>query len=218
MSKDHDEEELNAIAGADFAEWDRIESEVSSNQDLMTDIRLLRERYGLPCTTLRAHLDWLSHLGNSQGIEAITQYQDDIAALVKKYGFDNDKGKQTIQSLIEFGKRVQSKVGSLGFPALQAVYKDGEFIAFRPVIGTDTAIHNPIVLKVLRDEQRDFLMQSDPPPAPQPMIDNPRKLDWRPLWEWHKRHPDVTLNEIAKKLNYNPVTVRRKLAELDSDK
>ena len=56
------------------------------------------------------------------------------------------------------------------------------------------------------------------PPFPQPMRNNPRKNDWRPLLEWHKRHPDVSITQIAKMIHRNRVTVSRKLDEFDNMK
>jgi len=64
----------------------------------------------------------------------------------------------------------------------------------------------------------ELMLRNDPPPRPQHAKDNRRKLDWRPLHEWHMRHPVVTITEVARVLNYNAVTVRRKLAELDYTK
>lgn len=211
-------DKLNDIAESHRAEWERIESEIQGNTDLMAEIRALRKCYGLPCTTPEAQLDWLSRLGNSQGVEAIVQYQDDIAALAKKYSFDNDKGRQTIRSLLEFAAPVETKMLSLGFPTLRVVIQDGVFLGFKPEIDSDTALNNPIVLDEIRSVQREMLLASNPPPHPQPMKDDPKKMDWRPLWEWHKRHPKVTHDEIAKHLGYTPQYVRRKLAELDNGK
>jgi len=45
---------------------------------------------------------------------------------------------------------------------------------------------------------------------------NPRKLDWRPVYEWYKRHPLFTLEEIAEKIGYPAERVRLKIAELET--
>ena len=45
-----------------------------------------------------------------------------------------------------------------------------------------------------------------------------RKLDWRPVYEWYKRHPLFTIEEIAQKLGYKPHTVRVKFTELEAEK
>ena len=58
----------------------------------------------------------------------------------------------------------------------------------------------------------------DRPPQPQPMQGNTRKLDWQPVVEWHKRHPNVTQDEIARMLHRRPDTVRHKLSEFDAAK
>jgi len=82
------------------------------------------------------------------------------------------------------------------------------------VIGADVDITNPIVQEDIQSWQQ----RVDPIPKPQPMKNNPRKLDWRPVWEWRKRHPGITHEEIAKMLGYTPDYVRHKLAELNQDK
>lgn len=206
----------NDIAESHKAEWERIEAEILSNANLMAEIRALRQRYNLPCTTEKAHDKWFSDLGNSQGIEAILKYQDEILELAERYGYGSDKGKLTIRSLIEYAEPVRWKKISSGYPRLEAVYQGDNYIGLIPVIDADTALYMPEVVNAIVRAQHDLLFASNPPPRPQPMKNYPRKLDWRPLWEWRKRHPDITLDEIAKKLNYNPVTVRRKLAELDN--
>lgn len=77
------------------------------------------------------------------------------------------------------------------------------------IIEHDTDVSNPIVADYIRHVQ----LRNDPPPRPTPMKDNPRRKDWRPVYEWYLRHPGVTMQEIAEMLGYNENTVRRKLAE-----
>ena len=50
------------------------------------------------------------------------------------------------------------------------------------------------------------------------MKSNPRKLDWRPVWEWKQRYPDITHKMIAEMLGYHPDTIRKKLSEVAGDK
>jgi hypothetical protein len=45
------------------------------------------------------------------------------------------------------------------------------------------------------------------------MKNNPRKLDWRPLTEWRRRHPEITVTEIAKALGKSRSYVSMKLSE-----
>jgi hypothetical protein len=86
---------------------------------------------------------------------------------------------------------------------------------WRCIITPETDLTNPIYLKMIQDQQKQYT--GDPP---KPIKDKmkPRKLDWRPVYEWYKRHPLFTIEEIAKKIGYPAHRVRLKLAELESKK
>lgn len=53
------------------------------------------------------------------------------------------------------------------------------------------------------------------PPQPQPLRNNKKKKDYRPIWEWEKRHPYFSRKQIAEMLNIHVVTLKRRLEEID---
>jgi hypothetical protein len=81
----------------------------------------------------------------------------------------------------------------------------------RPVITVETDLGNPLVLDTIKKWQDD---RRSNPPSP---IKVGKEKDWRPVWEWCKRNPDVTHKEIAEKLKCHRVTVSRALERLDKE-
>jgi hypothetical protein len=109
------------------------------------------------------------------------------------------------------GRHVIGIAHSIGFPRGEWSRDESGQFKHQIIIDSETDVANPIV----QDYIRHFQLLEDPPPQPQPMKDNPREKDWRPVWEWRKRHPGVTHQEIAKMLSYSPTTVRHKLAQFE---
>ena len=69
---------------------------------------------------------------------------------------------------------------------------------------------------MMRAWQLGELVEDDPIPTKlEHLTSNRRELDWRPVWEWSKRHPNIHLKEIAKALGREQKYVYRKLGELD---
>ena len=79
-------------------------------------------------------------------------------------------------------------------------------------ITPETDLTDPRVLQFIQSRQKEY---APAPPKPARTLGNLRKLDWRPLYEWHKRYPLFSIDEIAEKIGYPPTTVRRKFRELD---
>ena len=101
-----------------------------------------------------------------------------------------------------------------------AQYVNGKFIRHELIITPETDLENPMVLNYIKDWQQWAITNSnetiaDRPPQPH-KIRGSTKKDWRPLWEWALRHPQVTRKEISKMLKINYTEVKRKLEELDS--
>jgi hypothetical protein len=100
---------------------------------------------------------------------------------------------------------------SMGFPSFKFYKdKDGKLV-HECIITPETDLGNPLVLNFIRQWQA---RQRDDVPHPGPAQNNKRQLDWRPVWEWRNRHPDVTDAEIAQVLGKNRVTVSRALERL----
>ena len=100
-----------------------------------------------------------------------------------------------------------------GFPCGTYSFDEDGNVKHKINLTSDVDIENLVV----RDWIKHYQLKDDPPPQPQPMKDNPRKLDWRPVLEWKIRHPFARHKDIAKILNCHPSTVRKNLAECKTD-
>lgn len=196
-----DENELWEIAEAYELKWQRL---IENNQELRNELRSLRGRYaGLPL-----RVEEVAKWVDRTPFHIRQQFRKEVEQLRKKHGIP-EIWKTTFWYLAITGTPI-SVPFPLGFP------KGGSFVqrengstAMQLIINDKTAMHNPIVQKFIRAMQKQFL---GPPPRPHPMKDNPRKLDWQPVWEWHKAHPYVSIREIAGMLGYSYGYVRQKLA------
>ena len=79
------------------------------------------------------------------------------------------------------------------------------------IVTLETDLRNPLVLKTMRYWQGHGRIG---PPAP---VTVDRMKDWRPVWEWRNRNPDVSDREIAEMLGLHRVTVSRALERLDKE-
>ncbi len=198
MSKKRDWERLEAIAKSSSAEWER---RVTRNDALMKQICELQAHYGLPLDG--RNLDaWLDDR------ETLLTFIYDLHQLIRLYDLPDEWHDNLFQFIVS---KTPMLSFSVGFPAVS--YPEHSI-----VIHTDTDISNPVVQRYIERRRRQLILRADPPPKPEPMKDNPRKLDWAPLVNWAKRHPEFTSKDIADLLHYNPVTIRRKLLEFDADK
>jgi len=83
------------------------------------------------------------------------------------------------------------------------------------IIKVETDLENPLVLENIKAWQR--RNKKIPPHHPPLPIKIGRKKDYRPVWEWHNRNPDVSVGELAKTLKINRVTLTRALKNLDKE-
>jgi hypothetical protein len=101
-----------------------------------------------------------------------------------------------------------------GFPTTHTYKrKDGELV-HECIITPTTDLDNPLVWDYIKHWQE---VHRDKPPQPLPVRVGAKPLDWRPVWEWHKRHPSVSDREIALMLDKNRVTVSREFEKLDKE-
>jgi hypothetical protein len=103
---------------------------------------------------------------------------------------------------------------SLGFPSGRW-WREGDQVIHQLVFDEYVDWKNPIVQDYI-EQMRGGTLST--PPRPQRSKDNPRKLDWIPVWEWWKRHPDVEVNELARMLGYARSYLSRKLNEVEAEK
>lgn len=82
------------------------------------------------------------------------------------------------------------------------------------IITPETDLTNPQILELIQRKQKQYAGE---PPAPVKDLSRPGRLQWRSVYEWHKRHPLFTIEEIAKKLKRAPQTLRQRFAELEEE-
>lgn len=213
---------LHSKAEAERSEYTRL---VAENKELRADIARLREKHPyLPFANLEVHIKWIESVVqkaearadelNLQGKIPIPEYDEleaDITALAQKHGAL--KWRTGIHGLALFDKANPYSyiVFSYGLPGFKFDYNPDGQRQCEIVIPSDFDTTNPISLAALKDLKRHFT----PPPQPVPDKHNPKKNDWRPVWEWEQRNPEFTRAEIAEMLDRDPVDVRRRLLELD---
>jgi hypothetical protein len=195
---------LQNIADAEKSEWQRT---VIENQEFANDIQQLRQSFGLPVVGFQAFIEWLEN--TEADIQESLNHA--IQALMEKHRI-REKWSETIWRRVIGGD--DFPIGpsfSLGFPS-ERWWREGEEIKHQLVIDEHVDLGNPIV----QDNIKHWLDHSrSTPPQPQPSKDNRRRLDWTPVWEWWKRHPDVRINDLATMLGYDRSYLSRKLNEVE---
>jgi hypothetical protein len=190
-----------------MSEWQRT---VVENPEFVAAIQQLRQSLGLPVSGFVAFVRWLDNTDP----EVRQQLRKAIEELIQKHNVRKEWAEAIWNRVIggddfPLGPRL-----STGLPWVRG-WHDGERFRDELVIDEDVDLENPIVqdyIKQLRDAIRST------PPMPQPSKDNPRKLDWIPVWEWSKRHPDVEVNELARMLGYRREYLSRKLSEVEAER
>lgn len=207
MSKKY-EKRLRAIANANKSEYQRL---VEDNKELQAELVAIRGKYGLPSANdehaYQKYHQWLDAARITPTEAALDADIDEIA---KKHGVA--KWRKEIKNLATYGRAFA--VFSMGLPGTQYIHNADGTTTYKPDIPPDFDATNPIAVEALTRIQA---QNQDVPPSPQPMKDDPTKTDWRPVWEWHHRHPEVPDKEIAQMLGVNRVTVTRHFNELDAE-
>ncbi|MCX7841253.1 MAG: hypothetical protein N2559_17585 [Anaerolineae bacterium] len=211
---------IDGFRQAEDVEFKRIFEDV----DLQTEIRRILRKYGLPIPEKELD-DWLGYNDLNAGLIGISQSREliwnkraqrrinleqDMQEIEQRFGIPQ-KFKSCLFDLVVIGK--VTFLYYIGYPKIQ-VKRDGNDWVEELIITPETDINNPLVLEFIWRWQKHH---RNLPPQPRPMKGNPRKLDWRAVWEWSRRHPSITRDEIARMLYRLPVTVRRKLEELDAE-
>lgn len=93
----------------------------------------------------------------------------------------------------------------MGFPSGE-VYQTGTKVIATP----EVAVNNPFVQEFFLH----YALKQDPPPRPE-RPQGSRRKDSRPLAEWTKRHPQLTLKEVATLVGYDYKYLRHKIRECD---
>ncbi len=201
---------------AGSSQWERI----NNDPDFIKAKREIQVRYGLPVPyDIHVHnSEWNKWMGydekpTSQMAKRGQDFLSDLNVLFKKFEVPDDWYDDFIA---EIAGRSWGHADDLWTGPKFEHYKDREGNwKWRCIITPETDLTNPLYLKMIQDQQK---KHAGDPPKPIKDKMNSRKLDWRPVYEWYKRHPLFTIEEIAKKIGYPAQRVRLKLAELESDK
>jgi len=193
--------------------WDRI----TNDPQFIKAKHKIQTRYGLPLDyDIRLnHGEWVGWLGYDEKRTSKTAkrgqaFLKDVHALFKKFEVPD-----TWQNDL---------IGDIAGTSLNEVWSIPKFETYkdekgnwnwRCIITPETDLTNPKYLEMIQSQQK---QHAGNPPRPTRDKTNRRKLDWQPVFEWHKRHPLFTLEEIAKKIGYPAQKVRLKLAEFESRK
>ena len=196
--------------------WERI----NRDPNFLKAKREIQSRYGLPLSydirlDNKKWLDWMGRgeKSTNQKAKRGRAFLKDIRALFKKFevpdawqdDFMADIAGLSSSNLLEEWSRPKFNV-----------YRDidGNW-KWECIITPETDLTNPLVLQLIQSGQKEY---AGDPPKPAADRNHPGQLDWRPLYEWHKRHPLFTIEEIAERVDQNPQAVRREFAELEKDK
>jgi hypothetical protein len=204
---------LEDIWSANQSEWERRFSE---NQEFKSDLRSLQTRFNIPLDSHQSITDWF----DSQSHETLFEFSEEVKALSDKYDIGTKWTNRLWNEIWNYDAIIKEQTGLerykgwAGFPKWRA-FRNGDETIHELIITPETDFENPLVVEFIKSWQRS---RRDVPPMPVPSRKKPNQLDWRPVWEWRKRHPNVIHNQIAEMLDYHPVTVRRALANLDKEK
>ena len=207
------------ILMAGNSEFDRL-----FNTHKLRGVTALQKKFGLPLASKEAARNWLGYSSKFlvpgsaeyEKYEKRTRHREQLFREIGRLVVQMKIPEKFIGQLVDlvfFGTKPHPPV-DIGFPELRVRAVNGDDIKAELAITPETDIESPLVLDYIRRWQE---QERDPLPQPIPLEENPRKLDWRPVWEWEKRHPGITRKEIAIMLNRNGVAVRRALVEIDHE-
>ena len=198
-------------SGVGLSLWDRVHGDPR----FQSAIRALQARYGLPLPyDIRLnHQKWLEWLGRAgkpspERARRGRAFARDILALLKKFEVPETWHIDFIAEIAGIPDDSFNDVGSPRF----SYYQDANGTwKWECIITPETDLTNPATLRFIQSQQKEFA-------ALPPQLRTPghsRKLDWRLLYEWHRRYPLFSIEEIADKIDYAPETVKRRFREIE---
>ena len=194
--------------------WERI----TNDPEFVKLKREIQARYGLPLNyDIRLNnQEWIRWLGYDekpagQKSKRGQAFLNDVTALFKKFQAPDAWHYDLVAEIA--GPSYSQSVEVWSSPKFE-IYRDNEGNwKWQCIITPETDLTNPVNLHLIKEQQKAW---AGDPPKPVKDKNNSRKLDWRPVYEWYKRHPLFTLEEIAKKIGYPAHRVRLKLGELET--
>jgi len=206
----------DTTSSAGLSLWERVNREpkyLAAKKDIQT-----RYRLPLPYDIRWNFGKWRKWLGREdkpagQRRKRGEAFLSEVHALLKKYEIPETWYPDFIADIA--GKTTDQVTG-LEIPKFNFYQSvDGDW-KWECIITPETDLTNPFILDLIQLQQKEY---AGTPPKPAKSKVDHRKLDWRPVYEWHKLHPLFSIAEIAEKIGFAPETVRRrfhKLARYDS--
>jgi len=190
------------------ANIDERKRTIDENKELQSELKDLRKRYNLVIQNNSQLIHWLQ----SQPIETLANFSTSVNAIKEKYSISERMSGDFWAAVwnIPVSDAYKSFRGWNGMPGMR-FNKD---LKHELVITPETDITNEFVLVFIKAWQKTMIEHDDKPPQPQKPVDS-KRLDWSPVWEWGKRHPQITRKEIAVMLGRPYTVVKSKLEELD---
>lgn len=202
MPKRTIEQEYRRLWNSGHADISERERTIKENQELRAECADLRKRYEITFSNIQEQVHWFE----TQPIEILSQFANEVKAIREKYCI-GERVSGAFWSVVWNLPASGWKTHNLGsMPKIH--FEKGK--GFTVLITPETDIRNEFVIEFIETIQKNTLTK---PPQPT-QINGSRKLNWRPVWEWSLRHPQVTIKEIAQKLNRNYTDVKRRLKEL----
>jgi hypothetical protein len=204
-----------SLHGAGLSLWERI----TTDPQFLKSKREIQAKYGLPLPyDIRVeNQKWLDWIGRgekptNQRAKRGQALLKDMQALFRKFEVPETWQYDFIAEVA--GLSSGNTFEEWSSPRFNVYRDENGNWKWECIITPETDLTNPLILQLIQKGQKEFA--GDPP---QPVKDKsyPRKLDWRPVYEWHKRHPLFTIEEIAKKIDYTLQVVKRKFTELEED-
>lgn len=198
------ERQLAWHAKANVSEYVRT---VVENTSLEADLRKIRRSFELPLADWKEYLAYVNDRLAHQDFDTLAEFKRQINSIVSAHHVEKWRGEVEAWALYGTPPRV---VGRSGFPGIAYSRRsDGIFLP-TIVIPEDFDASNPHAQAFL------MALQWHVDPCPQP-IRVGVEMDFRPVWEWYKRHPNFSQGKLAEHLGYTRPYLNRRLKELDTD-
>jgi len=197
--------------GSGLSLWDRF----SREPEYLVARKDIRKRYNLPLPydirwNFRKWRNWLGLEDQSQSRKRKRgeAFLSEVHALLKKYQIPESWYPDFIADIAGISGGPVAEVELPRFDFYQSA--DGEW-KWECIVTPETDLTDPFILTLILTQQKEY---AGAPPKPAKTQTDHRKLDWHPVYEWHKHHPLFSIAEIAEMIGFAPETLRRKFREL----
>ena len=206
-----DDSSDTSAGGPGLSLWERV----TGDPRFVAAKRAIQARYGLPLPydiRIDHHrwLEWQGRAGkpDTKNAQRGKAFARDILELFKKFEVPEAWHNDLIAEIAGTPSSVFREAGSVKINYYQNENGDWQWEC---TITPETDLTDPRIVQFIQSQQKEF---TPPPPKPARIQRGSRKLDWRPVYEWHLRYPLFSIEELAERIEYSPETVRRKFREL----